>query len=1217
MSKFKHQSKYEFHRNIAIIIGINEYKNDVTRLETAVPDAEEFARIMQEQYQYEIHLLLNEDATLDKLKQLINCFHNKKIPFGQDPEITEKDRILIYFAGHGKALDAKEKQEGPVGYLIPQDATDNVDTYLKMQDFHDALLKLPCRHLLVILDCCFSGAFYWSSINRDVVPKVKLFKQVYDHYIKYRAWQVITSTSDKQTAIDSPPRGEIIVGSKIHSPFAKHLFDVLKKNDDYDGGIITANDLYRFLRQAVAVETEEYKAQTPGICPLKLHDNGEYLFLLPGEPILEEAPVLRLEDSPYRGLESYEKEHQKLFCGRKEQIEQLYEKVNNFSHRALTVVLGASGTGKSSLVKAGLIPFLEDQKDPKDKNIQPNLILQKWIILKPVRLGESPLTELRKYFDQELNLTSYNPNFTQFQTNKTNWFKGVLDFLGFGIQPNNSQHNQKLEKEVELLSQSLDNWFKENSDSTLLITIDQFEELITLQPRQEQKTQNKKKKVKKVKVKEKTQQELVLKWLPQIMSQYGDRLRIILTVRSDFESQFQDGDLQKYWTEEARFHIKEMTTAELREAITKPASEKSIFFVPNTLIDKLVDEVAGMPGTLPLLSFTLNELYRIFVEEINNEGKDDRAITEEYYNRLGGVTRALTQKAEEEYKQLVNKDKAYEQTIRRVMLRMVAVSGGELARRRVLVESELKYPEPENSRVHEVVKNFVKARLLVEGENAEKKSYVEPAHDALVRGWDRLLKWQQEEKENLILQRQLTPAAVEWKLERAQSNGYLWHNNPRLDLLKKELKSKDNWFNELEIEFVQCSIGRKKINTNIARIVAISVIAGLSTGLIASLIGQRNALISQIRSSQQASEANLLSNQQFNALINSLRAAKTLKDWPWYLSLFKPEHQISFLFKSDDKLQPQVLKTLRKVYYIGKEHFRLKLVSAPGSARSDFWVKDSDSDNLHDWKLMIATTTQEPGSVRLLDLKNNSETTFQAHNDKVEAISFNPNINQLATLSQKGTINFWDLKGRNTAPPIFIDRGGNNFIMEHFIFSPDGKKIAITVINTNPTYAKIVFLCNLASRLCESFKESEDETLGIGFTINNEIIVATKTDELVKILDWSGKTIAAFSMNNLGNVNIYEILFNPNGKEAVIFAGQDSSSPYWLNWSGFKNQTKLEPKAIDSLKQAIDSLKSPQKPRVFHLMEILALMVKFLLVEEEMALFTCGLSIKVFQGHIS
>jgi uncharacterized short protein YbdD (DUF466 family) len=88
------KSKHEFHRNIAIIIGINDYSNGVPRLETAVPDAEEFARLMQERYQYEVHLLLNEKATLNQLKELIDCFRKKKY-------LLEKiQRLMIKIASY-------------------------------------------------------------------------------------------------------------------------------------------------------------------------------------------------------------------------------------------------------------------------------------------------------------------------------------------------------------------------------------------------------------------------------------------------------------------------------------------------------------------------------------------------------------------------------------------------------------------------------------------------------------------------------------------------------------------------------------------------------------------------------------------------------------------------------------------------------------------------------------------------------------------------------------------------------------------------------------------------------------------------------------------------------------------------------------------------------------------------------------------------------------
>jgi len=128
--------------------------------------------------------------------------------------------------------------------------------------------------------------------------------------------------------------------------------------------------------------------------------------------------------------------------------------------------------------------------------------------------------------------------------------------------------------------------------------------------------------------------------------------------------------------------------------------------------------------------------------------------------------------------------------------------------------------------VDEVIECFREARLLVEGQDAEGNSYIEPAHDALVRGWQRLLLWKQKDEESLLLQRQLTPAAQDWKSQ--QKAKFLWHTNPRLDLLKKVLNSDNDWLNQVETEFVRRSIGRKSFNTHWNWVVAIALMLGLS-----------------------------------------------------------------------------------------------------------------------------------------------------------------------------------------------------------------------------------------------------------------------------------------------------------------------------------------------------------------------------------------------------
>ena len=146
-----------FSRNIAFIIGINNYTNGISPLKTAVNDAKKLVETLREKHGYQVWICLDEVATLNNLNQLLE----KTLP----EKVTENDRLLFYFAGHGVALNG---DNGPAGYLIPQDASlGDTNSYLPMMMLHDALNKLPCRHFLGILDCCFAGAIRWSS-TRDL-----------------------------------------------------------------------------------------------------------------------------------------------------------------------------------------------------------------------------------------------------------------------------------------------------------------------------------------------------------------------------------------------------------------------------------------------------------------------------------------------------------------------------------------------------------------------------------------------------------------------------------------------------------------------------------------------------------------------------------------------------------------------------------------------------------------------------------------------------------------------------------------------------------------------------------------------------------------------------------------------------------------------------------------------------------------------------------------
>ena len=95
-----------------------------------------------------------------------------------------------------------------------------------------------------------------------------------------------------------------------------------------------------------------------------------------------------------------------------------------------------------------------------------------------------------------------------------------------------------------------------------------------------------------------------------------------------------------------------MTQNELREVIEKPAQERVLYFDPPELVDQLINDVVQMPGALPLLSFTLSELYLKYLQRRGS----DRTMRESDYNQLGGVMGALTNRATEEYEKLQKLD---------------------------------------------------------------------------------------------------------------------------------------------------------------------------------------------------------------------------------------------------------------------------------------------------------------------------------------------------------------------------------------------------------------------------------------------------------------------------------------------------------------------------------------------------------------------------------
>ena len=355
----------------AMVIGIDAYAGGIRALRTPRFDALAVAESLRTQQGYpaqNVHELVGPKATRQGMLDL----------FARVRESIEPDSaLLFYFAGHGEATG--DARGGFEGHLLPQDARVDDDTsWLAMSRVREELQRFEdrgCRHLLVVLDCCFAGAF---SFTRGRRRQQRLYLSQYLRYLESKAWQVLTSAAYNQLARDVAT-GESAAGA-AHSPFAVALLEGLAGAADCVGdGVITATELHQYIDRELAARQSW---QTPVLSHFSRDSLGQFLFRHPERPI---RPTQDLDPttmpSPWQGLEPYGEAQAELFFGRQRAIRELATLLTELPAGQLLAIVGASGSGKSSLVRAGLWPHLRRESAP-------------WRIVEVPRLDEQPCRQL-------------------------------------------------------------------------------------------------------------------------------------------------------------------------------------------------------------------------------------------------------------------------------------------------------------------------------------------------------------------------------------------------------------------------------------------------------------------------------------------------------------------------------------------------------------------------------------------------------------------------------------------------------------------------------------------------------------------------------------------------------------------------------------------------------------------------------------------------------
>jgi len=842
-----------FRSSLAVLIGIDRYSYGVPALSTPVSDATKLAGILKRDHGFEAEVVSDENATLNRLRGLLADLRNR---------VGKDDRVLFYFAGHGIAL---ESNEGPKGYLLPQDAKrDSIDQYLSMIELNEALSALPCRHMLVILDCCFAGAFRWSSTRDLALAPENLHRERYAWFVRDAAWQAIASAAHDQKALDVAA-GEAL-GERGqtagYSPFAKALIDGLagaadrRRADGTGDGVITATELFLYLEeQLMPAPGSGRPRQTPILWPLAKHDKGQFVFLVPGKEVdLPPAPPLNPDANPWRGLKPYESRHADLFFGRRRASERLLDRV---LHNQLVVVTGPSGIGKSSLVRAGLLPRLPAPIHPivVKPGPAPFASLAAGLALEAPS-GESPDAESLKVDPDAL------ATWAKDQYSAGRQILLVIDQAEELLTQNSDPTTMKsfLERVESALSRSngvppQPSTFGE-TDARMLLESLGYSSFTDL--RADEKgiwraaaTKDGKAVEAKLGVDERP-------------------LRVVITVRSEFDSQFSQSPLKNHWSQ-ARYFVPPMTQDELRRVIEGPAAVKVMRFESADLVDRLVNEVVQMPGALPLLSFALSEMYATYLRR----SEDDRTLTHRHYEALeGGVTGSLRVRANHVIDDM---DALHRLTARRVLERLVSVESGEFARRRV-PRRELDAPDPaEDDRVWEILKRLDDARLIIT-DDFDNEPYLELAHDALILGWDRLHAWVLEDAPAITSLRLVSADAMRWDRSFLRQPKLLWSDPARLEAIRKLRTDPFPGLNKTEAQFADESIRNARRLSRIRR----AAIAGLVVLTLGAISASIFAFVQQTRAEvrlreAQISESNTLAAQSrvLNGRGDAITAAVT------------------------------------------------------------------------------------------------------------------------------------------------------------------------------------------------------------------------------------------------------------------------------------------------------------------------------------------------------
>jgi hypothetical protein len=418
--------------------------------------------------------------------------------------------------------------------------------------------------------------------------------------------------------------------------------------------------------------------------------------------------------SPFPGLRAFAPEDAPIFFGRGRETGGLVRRLAE-GCRFLAVV-GASGSGKSSLVAAGLLPRLRSNAVEGAKDwLLPDTVsagpgggkLWRGLRFTPGELGDDPFVALAAK---------------------------LAPLLSGEAAP--AQLARKLATEPAAIAQYAEQVLvKVPAWAEVLLLVGQLEELLTVVAASRRQG-----------------------FIDLLAVAAGvPRVRVVVTMRADFYHRWLDWPQLPEALRTAPAPVVAPGLAALFQTVTGPAARAGLE-LEEGLAARILEDTGTDPGALALLAFALHELY----EKRTESG----GLTHTAYDGFGGVRGAISRRAESTFADLSADAQAL---LGAVFRELVEADERGVATRRRAPRARL----AASAAAAQLVDAFTDARLLVTDRGPDGQPVVEVAHEALFREWPRLRDWIGERADDLRALRQAEAAAHQWRLA-GRPASHLW-----------------------------------------------------------------------------------------------------------------------------------------------------------------------------------------------------------------------------------------------------------------------------------------------------------------------------------------------------------------------------------------------------------------------------------------------------------